>query len=259
MPSVRTVRVAATQATPIVLEAEAKRGEGGAAARRGGAQGAKLDVTARDVRLGSTPPHAWAKGAAGFGDNGLWQRLWSESWSVPGPLVDRLAEACAARRRALRDRRQRARVGAPRHALQRAPPDRAEGPPVEAPEADADPPRAPLPRDRRRRRPRRRRDARRARQRPELLGEPDAARARALYKGGPRSGSPRPPTTPTAGSRACVTSRSSRGPTSSRCRSTSRARRSRTTSAAAPRPDVFGRGGPVIVEPGGGNPIAGPL
>ena len=83
----------------------------------------------------------------------------------------------------------------------------------------------------------------------------------AVYRAARRSGSRRPPTTPTAGSRACATSRSSRARSSSRRRSTSRAS-AFPDDFPVPLPegkDVFGRGGAAIVEPSWGEVIAGPL
>ena len=44
----------------------------------------------------------------------LWERMWAESVDVPGPLVDALVAVLRAARRALRDRRQRARGRAAR-------------------------------------------------------------------------------------------------------------------------------------------------
>ena len=105
------------------------------------------------------------------------------------------------------------------------------------------------------------RDARRPHRRADLLGEPDAARPLgASTRAGRRSGSRRPPTTPTAGWPRCATSRSSPARSSSRCRSTSPAARSRDDfPAEIDRERVYGRGGAVIVEPPGGDVIAGPL
>ena len=41
------------------------------------------------------PSGAWAKNAAAFGGfNELWERLWSNSVEVPGPIVDELVAAC---------------------------------------------------------------------------------------------------------------------------------------------------------------------
>jgi nitrilase len=90
-----TVRVAAIQATPVILDAErsvekAIRLLGDAAAR--GAQLAVLPETFVPLY----PSNSWARGAAAFsGFDELWERLWSNSVDVPGPLVDRLIAACA--------------------------------------------------------------------------------------------------------------------------------------------------------------------
>ncbi len=66
------------------------------------------------------PSNSWAKDAASFeGWDEFWERLWENSVDVPGPHVDRLAAGVRGARHALRDRRQRARVRAPRVALQR--------------------------------------------------------------------------------------------------------------------------------------------
>ncbi len=44
------------------------------------------------------PSNAWAKEAAGFsGWDAFWEEFWENSVDVPGPLVDRLVEACRAR------------------------------------------------------------------------------------------------------------------------------------------------------------------
>jgi nitrilase len=44
------------------------------------------------------PSNAWAQRAAAFGGcDDLWERLWENSVDVPGPLLDRLVDACAAR------------------------------------------------------------------------------------------------------------------------------------------------------------------
>src|SRR5205814_1798484 len=41
------------------------------------------------------PSNSWARQAASFGGfDELWERLWENSVDVPGPLVDRLSEAC---------------------------------------------------------------------------------------------------------------------------------------------------------------------
>src|SRR6476469_5570387 len=89
-----TVRVAAVQATPVILDAEAcvdKAARLMNEAADGGAQLAVLPETFVPLY----PSNAWAKGAAAFGGwDELWSRLHENAVDVPGPLVDRLAAAC---------------------------------------------------------------------------------------------------------------------------------------------------------------------
>src|SRR5918997_3438913 len=95
MPELRTVRVAAIQATPVILDAEASVAKAVRLieeAARGGAELAVLPETFVPLY----PSNKWARGAAGFGGwDGLWERLWANAVDVPGPLVDELAAACA--------------------------------------------------------------------------------------------------------------------------------------------------------------------
>ena len=74
-----------------------RRGEhrqGRAAARRGRPERRQAGGAARGLRA-AVPIGPWAAGAASFGGwDELWERLWANSVDVPGPLVDRLAEAC---------------------------------------------------------------------------------------------------------------------------------------------------------------------
>jgi predicted amidohydrolase len=91
----RTVRVAAIQATPVVLDAEASVDKAvrliGDAARAG----AEL-VVLPEAFVALYPSNTWARAAASFsGFDDLWDRLWASSVDVPGPLVDRLVGACA--------------------------------------------------------------------------------------------------------------------------------------------------------------------
>jgi nitrilase len=94
MASFPTVRVAALQATPVLLDAEATLektvrllGEAAAA----GAQLAALPETFFSLY----PSNTWARTAASFGGSDeLWERLWDSSVEVPGPVVEELAAAC---------------------------------------------------------------------------------------------------------------------------------------------------------------------
>ncbi len=89
-----TVRIAAVQATPVVLDAEATVEK---------AAGLLRDCAERDADLAVLPEafvplypsNAWARGASAFpGWDLLWERLWENSVDAPGPLVDRLVDVC---------------------------------------------------------------------------------------------------------------------------------------------------------------------
>ena len=88
------VRVAAIQATPVVLDADRTVDKAVRLLGEAAAEGAQLAVLP-ETFVSLYPSNAWAKGAAGFGGSDeLWERLWAESVDVPGPLVDRLVEGC---------------------------------------------------------------------------------------------------------------------------------------------------------------------
>jgi nitrilase len=90
-----TVRVAALQATPVILDAEATVEKAVGLIGEAAEQGAQL-VVLPECFVPLFPGQAWAKSAAAFsGWDELWERLWANSVEVPGPLVDRLAAACA--------------------------------------------------------------------------------------------------------------------------------------------------------------------
>ena len=177
MASFESVRVAAIQATPVILDAAATIEKAARLLHEAADAGARLAVLP-ECFVSLYPSNSWARGASSFsGWDELWMRMWEESVDVPGPELDRLVGGLPGARPVLRDRRERARVRAARHALQHARIPRSGGPDLKAPQADADPAGAALPRDRGGRRPRRGAAAVRARGWPDLLGEPDAARA----------------------------------------------------------------------------------
>jgi nitrilase len=92
-----TVRVAAIQATPVVLDAQATVDKAVRLLDEAAEAGAQLAVLP-ETFVSLYPSNAWARQAAAFGGSDeLWQRLWDESVDVPGPLVDRLVGACRAR------------------------------------------------------------------------------------------------------------------------------------------------------------------
>jgi nitrilase len=90
----RTVRVAAVQATPVILEAEASVAKAIALMQDAAGRGAELAVLP-ETFVPLYPSNGWARGAAGFsGWDELWERLWENAVEVPGPLVDELVGAC---------------------------------------------------------------------------------------------------------------------------------------------------------------------
>jgi nitrilase len=90
-----TVRVAAVQATPVVLDAEATVEKACRLLSEAAREGAQLGVFP-EAFVPLYPSNAWAKGAGSFGGwNELWERLWENSVDIPGPLIDRIAEVCA--------------------------------------------------------------------------------------------------------------------------------------------------------------------
>jgi nitrilase len=91
-----TVRVAAIQATPAILDAERSVEKAVQLLGEAAERGAQLAVLP-ETFIPLYPSNAWARQAAGFsGFDELWERLWENSVDVPGPLVDRLVDACAA-------------------------------------------------------------------------------------------------------------------------------------------------------------------
>jgi nitrilase len=88
------VRVAAVQATPVILDAEATTAKAVALIGDAAAGGAQL-VVLPETFIPLYPSNVWANGAAAFsGWDELWERLHHHAVEVPGPLVDRLVEAC---------------------------------------------------------------------------------------------------------------------------------------------------------------------
>lgn len=93
-----TVRVAAVQATPVILDADATIDL--TIERMGDAaeQGASL-VVFPECFVSLYPSGAWAAAAATWSGacDELWERMWASSIDVGGPQVGRVAAACAAR------------------------------------------------------------------------------------------------------------------------------------------------------------------
>jgi len=95
MVSLGIVRVAAVQATPVVLDAEATVDKTVGLIGKAAAEGAKL-VVLPECFVSLYPSGAWAAAGARFdGFDELWERLWTSAVDVNGPLVRRLVDACA--------------------------------------------------------------------------------------------------------------------------------------------------------------------
>ena len=94
MTILRTVRVAAIQATPVILDAEATVQKAVRLFGEAANAGAEL-VVLPETFVSLYPSNAWAQKAAAFGGSDeLWERMWLSSVDVPGPLVDEFAAAC---------------------------------------------------------------------------------------------------------------------------------------------------------------------
>jgi len=89
-----TVRVAAVQATPVILDADATVDKAARLIGEAAQQGAQL-VVLPETFVPLYPSNSWARGAAGFaGWDEFWESFWANGVDVPGPLVDRLVDAC---------------------------------------------------------------------------------------------------------------------------------------------------------------------
>jgi nitrilase len=97
MTVLRSVRVSAIQATPVVLDAVATVEKAVRLLEQAADDGVELAVLP-ETFVPLYPSGRWAKVAAQFrGVDELWERLWANAVDVPGPLVDELAAVCARR------------------------------------------------------------------------------------------------------------------------------------------------------------------
>jgi nitrilase len=97
MTAFPTVRVAAIQATPVILDADGCVDKAVRLLHEAADRGTQLAVLP-ECFIPVFPSNAWARGASGFGGwDELWERLWTNSVDVPGPLVDRLVAVCRER------------------------------------------------------------------------------------------------------------------------------------------------------------------
>ncbi len=94
MTTFEPVRVAAIQATPVILDAEATIEKAVGLMADAAADGTQLAVLP-EAFVSVYPSNAWARRGASFGGvDEFWERFWESSIDVPGPEVERLADAC---------------------------------------------------------------------------------------------------------------------------------------------------------------------
>lgn len=98
MTEFATVTIAAVQATPVILNAEATIDKAIRLVDEAADAGAAL-VAFPECFVSAYPSGGWAAKAATWADgcDQLWERLWNSSVDVAGPLVARLTETCARR------------------------------------------------------------------------------------------------------------------------------------------------------------------
>jgi nitrilase len=90
-----TVKVAAIQATPVILDAEASLAKAISLLGEASKEGVDLAVFP-ETFIPLYPSGNWAHEAARFDRfDEMWTRLWENSVDVPGPQIDKLVAACA--------------------------------------------------------------------------------------------------------------------------------------------------------------------
>ena len=95
MPVFETVKVAAVQACPVILDAEATVDKAVGLLQQAADKGVQLAVFP-ETFVSVYPSGAWGHQAAQFGGfDEMWERLWASSIEVPGPAIDKLVAACA--------------------------------------------------------------------------------------------------------------------------------------------------------------------
>jgi nitrilase len=98
MTTFDSVRIAAVQATPVILDADATIDKAISLVEEAADDGARL-VVFPECFVSLYPTGSWAGTATSWSSDqsDLWERMWASSVDVNGPLVDRLAKACADR------------------------------------------------------------------------------------------------------------------------------------------------------------------
>jgi len=98
MVAFEAVRIAAVQATPVILDVDATIDKTITLFDAAVGDGAQLAVFP-ECFVSIYPSGAWAASVASWGSSGdtLWERIWASSVDVNGPQVQRLVDACALR------------------------------------------------------------------------------------------------------------------------------------------------------------------
>lgn len=97
MPIFENVKVAAVQATPVILDADATIDKAVRLLHEAADEGVQLAVFP-ETFVSVYPSGAWGHQASKFGGfDEMWERLWASSIEVPGPAVEKLVAACAER------------------------------------------------------------------------------------------------------------------------------------------------------------------
>lgn len=92
-----TVRVAAVQATPVILDAHATIDKAVRLLHEAADDGVQLAVFP-ETFVSVYPSGAWGHQASKFdGFDEMWERMWASSIEVPGPAVDKIIATCAER------------------------------------------------------------------------------------------------------------------------------------------------------------------
>jgi predicted amidohydrolase len=92
-----TVKVAAIQATPVILDAEATVSKAEGLLHEAADAGVELAVLP-ETFVALYPSVSWAQSASSFGGyDELWDRLWENSVDVGGRLIERLVAVCRER------------------------------------------------------------------------------------------------------------------------------------------------------------------
>lgn len=97
MANFGTVKVAAVQASSVILDSEATIEKALGLLHQAADQGVQLAVFP-ETFVSVYPSGAWGHQAAQFGGfDDMWERLWESSIEVPGPAIDKVVAACAER------------------------------------------------------------------------------------------------------------------------------------------------------------------